>query len=487
MKHDYKKTYCNPLSMPCCPKGDDTWAVMDFTGEVPSDYRSISDPSVLYYENKWYLYPSYGMAYVSEDFINWEHVRCEPYNMHYSPCVVPFGGKFLMTSHSNGLYEGDTPVGPFRYLGDFIQPDGSEYRPVDPALFVDDDGRLYLYCFKYEQGAHKRTFVSGSYGVELCPDNPRKFVSDMVLLNEFDPKNEWERYGERRQDTLCGWVEGQWMYKKNGRYYLIYASSGTEFGSYCMAAYYSDESPLSGFVLQKNNPITESRNGIVRGAGHGCVVDGPNDTIWAFFTVTKAYTHVFERCIGMDVLAINKDGELYAPHGVSDTPQYGPGVADDPVLCNDAGLYPLTLYQRNKTKASSQMSGHEAFYALDESMLTFWQPCDNDECPCISVDLEAPYNVCASRIIWRDIGLDYENGVLPGPYKYIIEARPDDDKDEWVTLFDCSDNDKDLNIDYRTFDAVSCECVRLKIVGVPKGLRPAVVSFTVFGTRDETL
>jgi hypothetical protein len=29
--------------------------------------------------------------------------------------------------------------------------------------------------------------------------------------------------------------------------------------------------------------------------------------------------------------------------------------------------------------------------------------------------------------------------------------------------------------------------VRLKIVGVPKGLRPAVVSFTVFGTRDETL
>ena len=101
MKHDYKKTYCNPLSMPCCPKGDDTWAVMDFTGETPSDYRSISDPSVLYYENKWYLYPSYGMAYVSEDFINWEHVRCEPYNMHYSPCVVPFGGKFLMTSHSN--------------------------------------------------------------------------------------------------------------------------------------------------------------------------------------------------------------------------------------------------------------------------------------------------------------------------------------------------------------------------------------------------
>ena len=76
--------------MPCCPKGDDTCAVMDFTGETPSDYRSISDPSVLYYDNKWYLYPSYVMAYVTEDFITREHIRCKPYNMHYSPCVVPF-------------------------------------------------------------------------------------------------------------------------------------------------------------------------------------------------------------------------------------------------------------------------------------------------------------------------------------------------------------------------------------------------------------
>ena len=57
------------------------------------------------------------------------------------------------------------------------------------------------------------------------------------------------------------------MLKKNGRYYLVYASSGTEFSNYCMAAYYSDKGPLEGFVLQKNNPVTISRSRLMTGAG----------------------------------------------------------------------------------------------------------------------------------------------------------------------------------------------------------------------------
>lgn len=483
---DFKNTYCNPMSMPSCPKGTDRWQEMKYTGEKQKDYRSISDPSVLYYDNKWYLYPSYGMAFVTENFVTWEHVRTEPYDMKYSPCVVPYKGKFLMTSHSHGIYEGDSPLGPFRFLGNYILPNGEEFCPSDPALFVDDDGRIYMYYFNLRESGHKRAFISGSYAVELDGENPRKCLSKPVVLNELDTGNEWERFGERRQDTLCGWVEGQWMYKKKGRYYLIYASSGTEYGSYCMAAYYSDEGPLSGFVPQKHNPVTESRNGLVRGAGHGCVVDGPNDTIWAFYTVTMAYTHIYERRIGMDLLAINEDGELYAPHGVTDTPQYAPGYSKKPIESNDTGLYPLTFYQRSKYNVSSFASGHEGFYALDESMLTFWQPDDADENPVISICLDAPYNVSAARIIWRDMGMDYENGVLPGAYQYIIEGQPDMDKDEWVTLLDMSKNDVDLNIDYKTFKTVSCEAVRLKIVGAPKGIKPAVISFTAFGTRDES-
>lgn len=482
-----KLTYCNPLSFPNCPRGTDGWQVMEYTGEPPRDYRSISDPSVLYENGKWYLYPSYGMAYVSEDFATWKHVRTNPYNMKYSPVVVPFRGRYLMTSHSHGLYISDSPLGDFEYIGDFIKPDGTSFCPIDPALFVDDDGRLYLYCFIMWDGIHKRTFSSGSFGAELDGDDPRKLKTDLIKLNEFCSDNVWERFGEYNQDTLCGWIEGQWMLKRNGRYYLVYASSGTEYSNYCMAAYYSDTGPLGGFILQKNNPVTKSNSKLISGAGHGCITEGPNGTLWAFYTIAVAHTHMYERLIGMDLIAINDDGELYAPHGITDTPQLAPGQADDPVKSNTSGLLPLTARQRARVIATSSSEGREPFYALDGTLTTYWRPDSKDKHPVLTVDMQAPYFVSSARVIWRDIGLDYDNGALPGPYRYIIEGKPDNDHDEWIVLVDAESNDTDLLVDYRTFEPVSCESVRLKICGSPDKIEPAVIDFTVFGIRDESI
>ena len=483
-------TYCNPLPIPDCPRGNDVdpWHVMSYTGDPKTDYRSVSDPSVLYDNGKWYLYPSYGMAFVSENFKDWKHVRTNPYNMKYSPTVVPFRGKYLMTSHSNGLYISDSPLGDFEFLGNFIKLDGSEFCPVDPGLFVDDDGRLYLYFFDYaESKEHRRVFTSGSYGVELDGDDPRKLKTDFIKIHEFNPENKWERFGEKNQDTLCGWIEGQYMIKKNGRYYLIYATTGTEYSNYSMAAYYSDESPLFGFKPQKNNPFTISHSKLISGAGHGCVTEGPNDTLWAFYTISVAYTHIYERLVGMDLIDINEDGELYAPHGITDTPQFAPGVSADPVKENSANLYALTARQRGWTKVSSKKEGREPFYALDESLQTFWQPDDADPTPSITVNLQAPYMVSAMRLIVRSVGLDYDNGILPGAFKYILEGQPNMDIDEWVTLIDCRDNETDYNVDYRTFEPTSCEAVRLTITECPKGIRPGVSDFTVFGIRDESV
>ena len=89
-------TYCNPLPIPDIPRGVDDWypeqeGLFD-PGVRPNgvdgpDYRSISDPTVFYHEGRWYLYPSYGMAWVSEDFSHWKHERTVPYCPKYSPHV----------------------------------------------------------------------------------------------------------------------------------------------------------------------------------------------------------------------------------------------------------------------------------------------------------------------------------------------------------------------------------------------------------------
>ena len=277
------------------------------------------------------------------------------------------------------------------------------------------------------------------------------------------------------------------MVKRGGRYYLIYASSGTEYTNYCMAAYVSDTSPLAGFRPQKHNPVTISHSRFITGAGHGCITEGPNGTLWAFYTIVVGYTHIYERLVGMDLIAVNGDGELYAPHGITDTPQYAPGVAADPVSANDTGLLPLTHRQRAMLRASTAAPGREPLYAVDSSLLTWWQPAEGDRAPSLTIDLQAPYLVSAVRLIFRDIGLDYDHGGLPGAYRYVLEGVTEPDTDTWAVLVDARDNDTDRIVDYRTFAAVSCEKVRLTILYHPVGLQmPGVIDFTVFGVRDET-
>ena len=115
---NYQNTYCNPLALPDIPRGKDDWYRFEkemFSHEnkpdsvTVQDYRSISDPTVMYYDNKWYLYPSYGMAWVTEDFQHWKHVRTEPYCPKYSPAIIPWKGRFLLTSWCCPLYVSDNP------------------------------------------------------------------------------------------------------------------------------------------------------------------------------------------------------------------------------------------------------------------------------------------------------------------------------------------------------------------------------------------
>ena len=211
-----------------------------------------------------------------------------------------------------------------------------------------------------------------------------------------------------------------------------------------MGAYYSDEGPLSGFVYQKRNPIIGSRQGLVRGGGHGCVERAPDGSLWAFYTIPVAYNHPFERRIGMDRMEIDDNGEIYCP-GMTETPQYGPCQPEN----GDTGLVPLTFFQRFRCRASSRTEGHEAFYALDDSLLTHWLPEEGDPLPTLEVDAEAVYNIAASRIIWREVGLDYDAGAVPGPFRYDISVSLDGS--EWTTALDARDNRDDLSVDYRTF------------------------------------
>ncbi|MGI5893844.1 MAG: family 43 glycosylhydrolase [Candidatus Merdivicinus sp.] len=474
MKHSKRAEglYCNPLSIPDYPRGVD-----HPDRKHMEDYRSLADPTAIYYEGKWYVYPSYGMAFVTEDFVNWEHHPVQPENIGYAPTVLEYRGKFYLLACGSHLYCGDTPLGPFEDIGSLRLPDGHEFTVKDPMLFADDDGSVYLYWGIGDPGI---------FGAKLDSENLCQLVTEPKILFSFNPEHVWERFGDHNQELGRSSLEGSWMFKRNGRYYLTYTGPGTCYRTYGMGCYISDIGPLDGFRYQPHNPILQNTSGLVKGPGHGCIVEGPNHTLWAFYTCVLCYAHKFERRIGVDPAGIDEDGNLFV-RGSSDIPQLAPGMIPHPENGNDSSLLPLTF--SNPVETSSCAEGHSAVYALDESMLSWWQPAAGDPEKELIVDLRAYYQVSAIRIIWRDIGLDYNAGILPGPFRYRVDGCLEEQEEtrKWIPLLDASDNDMDLAVDFRTFAARKVRYVRLKILGTPMEIEPGVISFTAFGTYDHRL
>ena len=358
---------------------------------------------------------------------------------------------------------------------------GNQFIPYDGCYLADGDRLFFYWCqSRPPKDDEDLELVVGTVAAECDPDEPWKLITDPIWINSFSPDKVWERHGEHNQNERIGWTEGQWAIKIGNRYYLLYSGSGTQYSSYATGILYSDEGPLSGFKRQeRHDPLTEKRHGLVRGAGHGSIVQGPDNTYWIFYTSIFCYNFPFERRIGMDPLGIDENGELYCP-AITETPQFAPGVMKNPEKSNDAGLLPLTFLQ--PVTASSCVAGRDAIYAVDDSVLTWWEPSKDDPEKTLTIDLNAQkgYNIESLRIIWRDIDMEILDGINQGPFKYIVEYTTPD-SEEWKTLIDESNNTKDLAIDYRQFEVVTAKKVRLKIFGAPKGIQPGVVSFTVFG------
>jgi len=467
-------TYCNPLPLPDYPRGMNTYEKGVWGGMYPEnrDFRETADPSVIYHDGKWYLYPSCGMAYVSQDFVTWRHHRVDPYRPGYAPTMVVHGEWFYMTASGAPLYRSRDPLGPFESVAPFVGRDGKPIENwADPMLFADDDGRLYAYWGLSDPGI---------FGAELDVDEPNRMITPPRRLFEYNPDHVWERLGDFNENPSMSYCEGAWMFKHGDAYYLTYAAPGTHWKSYGMGTYVSKR-PLGPFSYQRRNPILRDTEGIVHGPGHGCIVRGPNDTIWAFYTCLVRNEHNFERRSGMDPAGIDADGNLFVL-GASERPQRAPGQLAHPELGNDAGWLPVTA---NKyCRASSAREGREAVYAIDNIIRTWWEPEQSDAAPWIEIDLEATFKLGAVRILWKEPGLDYESGAVPGPHQYKFEVSAEAGKDDWTVVLDQTRNDVDMLIDYQPFDPVRARYVRFAITGWPKPIRVGVIEFTVFGVWE---
>ncbi|HEY3377241.1 MAG TPA: family 43 glycosylhydrolase, partial [Armatimonadota bacterium] len=273
-------------------------------------------------------------------------------------------------------------------------------------------------------------------------------------------------------------LEGAWMTKHDGTFYLQYSACGTSYTNYALGCY-TGQHPLGPFTYQQRNPILISHSGLVNGCAHHSVVEGPGNTLWCVYTTLVGVRAGCERRIGMDPVGFDENGEMFIA-GPTETPQFAPGVVADPARGNAAGLLPLTVHQ--PATASSWIEGREPVYAVDNYIRTWWEAAATDADPWLQIDLEAEFEVSAARTIFADMGLDYSADVMPGPYQYRIEGS--NDAQRWTVLCDQSANTEDRHITYDTWAPEVVRYVRLTILAIPPGMRPSVWEFTVFGKPD---
>jgi hypothetical protein len=74
-------------------------------------------------------------------------------------------------------------------------------------------------------------------------------------FNSNSDKYGWEQTGDYNNKTDRPWIEGSWMTKHNGKYYLQYAGPGTQYKSYCDGVYIADN-PLGPFKVATHNPFS---------------------------------------------------------------------------------------------------------------------------------------------------------------------------------------------------------------------------------------
>ena len=462
--------YCNPVPLPDLPLGMfrqyPERKQSGYTAGI-CDFREAADPEVLFFGGKYYMYCSCRQVYVSDDLIHWQYSPIQiDYPLGYAPAVTRCGKNIYLTSSrefndplAGRIFIAEHPLGPFRTTGEVKDKYGQAIKEfLDPALFADDDGRLYLYWGYSPAG-------DGIFGMEVDPEHPNCGISDIVKLFDLDGDNPWERFGEHGEVLDFGWTEGVSMYKHNGVYYLQYASCGTRFPNYSLGVYML-ESPLQK-PQKKAVKLCGSRHGIVCGTGHGGMFAGPDGTVWQAYTVLVHRKHFFERRIGIDPVTFDDNG---VPHvAVSDVPRS--------VNAGDMGLVNAAAW-KNCT-VSSYCFNSQSMFAVDESPHTAWVPEADDAEPFIEVDLERPFTVEGLRIIWSEENLDAAAGRAPQPVKYRVDFL-DANKSPLPFVLDQSSNNDDLVIDFRKVKVPSCRYVKLTIMRSGSAMHYGVSDLSIF-------
>lgn len=202
-----------------------------------------------------------------------------------------FGANDIKTDRQRGgigVAVSDRPEGPFRdaigkpLIGSIV----NGAQPIDQMVFRDDDGTCYLYY-----GGWKHCNV-----VKLSRD-----------LTSLTPFADGETY--KAITPSADYVEGPFMLKRRGIYYLMW-SEGEWTGPLYSVAYATASNPLGPFTPR--GKILEQDARVARGAGHHSAVCIPGTDDWyiVYHRRPLGETNGNHRQVAIERMHFRKDGSI---------------------------------------------------------------------------------------------------------------------------------------------------------------------------------
>lgn len=242
-----------------------------------------ADPEGTIFGKRYWIYPTFSApynqqvfldAFSSPDLVNWtKHSRILDTTAikwarraMWAPSIIHKKNQYFLFFGANdiqnnqekggiGVAVADNPAGPFRdYLGKpLVDQFYNGAQPIDQFVFQDKDGQDYLIY-----GGWRHCNI-GKLNANLTGFLP---FADGSTFKEITPE---------------GYVEGPFMFIRNGKYYFMWSEGGWTGPNYSVA-YAMADSPLGPF--KRIGKILQQDPAIATGAGHHSVIQVPGTDKW---------------------------------------------------------------------------------------------------------------------------------------------------------------------------------------------------------------
>ena len=274
-----------------------------------------ADPEGMVYGEQYWIFPTYSApyeeqvfmdAFSSPDLINWtKHERIIDTSAvawadsaMWAPSTIKKDGKYFLFFAANdiqndsqlggiGIGVSDEPGGPYKdYLGEpLLSKFHNGAQPIDQFVFKDKDGQYYM--------------IYGGWG----------HCNIVKLKDDFTGFEPYEDGTVFKEITPEGYVEGSFMFIREGTYYFMWSEGGWGGPNY-RVAYAMADSPFGPF--ERIGVVLEQDSSVATGAGHHSLIKVPRKDEWyiVYHRRPLGETDPNHRVTSIDKLSFDEDGYI---------------------------------------------------------------------------------------------------------------------------------------------------------------------------------